>query len=165
MEFEVRPFEGSLKAWFDAVDISFGQRVVEEDLPVVEAYTELERALAAYDGERVVGTAGIFSFDLTVPGGPMPAAGVTMVGVHPAHLRPLPADAHRSLLARRGLVARRVHPRPGALAARRRTSLLPPPRDRWRRRRVRAVPDARRLGRSRAKGIDRRLGGDRPESG
>src|SRR5438128_8119509 len=87
MEIEVRRFAGYLKAWFDAVDISFGQRVVDEDLPVLEAYTELDRALAAYAGGRVVGTAGIFSFDLTIPGGRMPAAGVTMVGVHPTHRR------------------------------------------------------------------------------
>jgi predicted acetyltransferase len=87
MEFEVRPFEGSLKAWFDSVDVSFGQRVVEADLPVMEAYTELDRALAAYAGDRVVGTAGIFTFDLTIPGGLVPAAGVTMVGVHPTHRR------------------------------------------------------------------------------
>ena len=87
VEFEVRPFEGSLKAWFDAVNISFGQRVVEDDLPVVEAYTELDRALAAYAGDRIVGTAGIFTFDVSVPGGQLPAAGVTMVGVHPTHRR------------------------------------------------------------------------------
>jgi len=87
METEIRPYEGSLKAWFDAVDISFGQRVVEEDLPVVEAYTELDRALAAYAGDRIVGTAGIFTFDLSIPGGQLPAAGITMVGVHPTHRR------------------------------------------------------------------------------
>ena len=87
MDIEIRPFEGSLKAWFDAVDISFGLRVVEEDLPVLEAYAELDRAIAAYAGDRVVGTAGIFTFDLSIPGGRMPAAGVTMVGVHPTHRR------------------------------------------------------------------------------
>ena len=87
MEFEVRPYEGSLKAWFDTVNISFGHRVVEEDLPVMEAYTELDRALAAYAGNRIVGTAGIFTFDVTIPGGRVPAAGVTMVGVHPTHRR------------------------------------------------------------------------------
>lgn len=87
MEFEVLPYQGSLKAWFDAVDISFGHRVVEDDLPVMEAYTELDRALAAYADDRIVGTAGIFTFDLTIPGGRVPAAGVTMVGVHPTHRR------------------------------------------------------------------------------
>lgn len=87
VEVEVRPYQGSLKAWFDAVNISFGHRVAEEDLPVVEAYTELDRALAAYAADRIVGTAGIFTFDLTIPGGRLPAAGVTMVGVHPTHRR------------------------------------------------------------------------------
>ncbi len=87
MQIDVRPFSGSLRDWFDAVDVSFGHRVVEEDLAVAETYTELDRALAAYDGGRVVGTAGIFTFDVTVPGGRMPMAGVTMVGVHPTHRR------------------------------------------------------------------------------
>ena len=87
MEVEVRPYEGSLKAWFDAVDISFGHRVVEEDLPVVGAIAELDRALAAYADGEIVGTAGIFSFDVRVPGARLPAAGVTAVGVHPTHRR------------------------------------------------------------------------------
>ncbi len=87
MEIEVRPFRGSLHDWFDAVGVAFGHRVVDEDLPVMEGYAELDRALAAYAGDRVVGTAGIFTFELTVPGGSMPAAGVTMVGVQPTHRR------------------------------------------------------------------------------
>ncbi len=87
MSIDVRPFAGSLHDWFDAVDISFGHRVTPEDLPVMEGYAELDRALAAYDGDRVIGTAGIFTFGLTIPGGSMPAAGVTMVGVHPTHRR------------------------------------------------------------------------------
>ena len=33
------------------------------------------------------GTAGIFSFELTIPGGVLPAAGVTAVGVQPTHRR------------------------------------------------------------------------------
>lgn len=87
MKIEVQPFSGSLRDWWDAVAVSFGNRVVEEDLPVEEGHTELDRALAAYAGSSVVGTAGIFTFDLTIPGGSMPAAGVTMVGVHPTHRR------------------------------------------------------------------------------
>lgn len=87
MQIDVRPFEGTLKDWYDAVAIAFGQRVVDEDLPLVQGYTELDRALAAYDNDRVVGTAGIFTFDLTIPGGSVPVAGVTMVGVHPTHRR------------------------------------------------------------------------------
>jgi predicted acetyltransferase len=87
MQIEVQPFDGSLRDWFDAVGVSFGHRVVEEDLPMMEGYAELDRALGAYAGDRLVGTAGIFTFGLTIPGGSMPAAGVTMVGVHPTHRR------------------------------------------------------------------------------
>jgi predicted acetyltransferase len=86
-EIEVRPYEGSLRDWLDAVNIPFGFRVTPEDLPLFESSMELDRALAAYAGERIVGTANALSFDLTIPGGTLPAAGVTMVGVHPTHRR------------------------------------------------------------------------------
>lgn len=36
---------------------------------------------AAWDDGRIVGGAGAFSFELSVPGGSVPAAGVTVVGV------------------------------------------------------------------------------------
>ncbi|MFF7195929.1 GNAT family N-acetyltransferase [Streptomyces sp. NPDC008079] len=50
--------------------------------------TELERSLAVWDGGEIVGTAGAFSFRVTVPGGAsLPAAGVTMVSVQPTHRR------------------------------------------------------------------------------
>jgi len=42
--------------------------------------------VALTDGE-IVGGAGAFSFELTVPGGTMPCAGVTVVGVYPTHRR------------------------------------------------------------------------------
>ncbi len=49
---------------------------------------EHERSLAAFDGGEIVGTTGIFSFELTVPGGGRErAAGVTMVSVKPTHRR------------------------------------------------------------------------------
>ena len=46
-----------------------------------------ERVHAAFDGEAVVGGAGAFPFQLTVPGGPVACAGVTVVGVLPTHRR------------------------------------------------------------------------------
>jgi predicted acetyltransferase len=45
------------------------------------------RMLAALDGEAIVGGAGAFQFDLTIPGGPVPVSGVTVVGVLPTHRR------------------------------------------------------------------------------
>ena len=46
-----------------------------------------ERMHAAFDGDRIVGGAGAFPFELTVPGGPVPCGGVTVVGVLPTHRR------------------------------------------------------------------------------
>ena len=47
----------------------------------------LERMHAAFDGDRIVGGAGAFPFELTVPGGTVACGGVTVVGVLPTHRR------------------------------------------------------------------------------
>jgi predicted acetyltransferase len=88
MEIDVRPFDGPQpRAFFEAGELAFGEAAREEDVANWERTFEPERAIAAYDGDRIIGTAGILSFDLTVPGGVLPAAGVTIVGVHPTHRR------------------------------------------------------------------------------
>lgn len=87
MEIDVRPFEGEPRAFFEAGELAFGERLRDEDADAYTAIFEPDRAIGAYAGERVVGTAGIFSFDLTIPGGVVPAAGVTFVGVQPTHRR------------------------------------------------------------------------------
>jgi predicted acetyltransferase len=46
-----------------------------------------ERLHVATDDGAIVAGAGAFEFELTVPGGPMPTAGVTVVGVLPTHRR------------------------------------------------------------------------------
>lgn len=75
--------------WYDHLELAFGG--VPETLPERTLYrslTELERSLGVWDGETCVGSAGAFSFRLSVPGGALvPAAGVTMVGVAPTHRR------------------------------------------------------------------------------
>ena len=40
-----------------------------------------------FDGRQVVGTAGIFSYQIAVPGGSLPCAGVTRIGVAATHRR------------------------------------------------------------------------------
>lgn len=47
----------------------------------------LERMHAAREDGRIVGGAGAFDFELTVPGGTVATAGVTIVGVYPTHRR------------------------------------------------------------------------------
>ena len=41
----------------------------------------------ARDDGRIVGGAGVFPFRLSIPGGEVDAAGVTVVGVLPTHRR------------------------------------------------------------------------------
>lgn len=75
--------------WYDHLELAFGG-VPEsaEERELYKALTETERSLGVWDGETCVGSAGAFSFRLSVPGGALvPAAGVTMVGVSPTHRR------------------------------------------------------------------------------
>ncbi|HUH04551.1 MAG TPA: GNAT family N-acetyltransferase [Kofleriaceae bacterium] len=48
---------------------------------------QLPRTYAAFDGDEMVGTAASFDFELTVPGGTVPMAGLTMVSVRTSHRR------------------------------------------------------------------------------
>ena len=48
---------------------------------------DLDRTLCALDGTAIVGTAADVPFQLTIPGGEIGAAGVTLVGVLPTHRR------------------------------------------------------------------------------
>jgi predicted acetyltransferase len=47
----------------------------------------LERMHAAWSNGAVVGGAAAFTFNVTVPGGDLPTAGVSVVGVYPTHRR------------------------------------------------------------------------------
>jgi predicted acetyltransferase len=77
-----------MPAFYRAVAVSFGNIPSAEELGEWGHGLEPERTLAAFDGDAIVGTAGAFSFELTVPGGALvPTAGVTVVGVHPTHRR------------------------------------------------------------------------------
>ena len=87
MEIDIRPYEGDPRAFLEAGELPFGDRAHDADVPHFAARFEADRSLAAYDGDRIVGTAGAFSFQLVVPGATLPAAGVTIVGVHPTHRR------------------------------------------------------------------------------
>lgn len=59
-----------------------------EELALFNALTEVDRSLGVWEGDDCVGTAGAFSFRMTVPGGAeVAAAGVTMVSVAATHRR------------------------------------------------------------------------------
>jgi predicted acetyltransferase len=66
----------------------FGRTAPTDDqFERIERVLPAERVHAAWDVGRVVGSAGAFAFELTVPGGRVAAAGVTIVGVLPTHRR------------------------------------------------------------------------------
>ncbi|GHG93133.1 GNAT family N-acetyltransferase [Streptomyces lanatus] len=75
--------------WYDTLIRAFGGvPETAEERELWDTLTELDRSLGAWDGDTCVGTAGVFSFRLTVPGGAaVPAAGVTMVSVAATHRR------------------------------------------------------------------------------
>ncbi|MFJ8631425.1 GNAT family N-acetyltransferase [Streptomyces sp. NPDC093568] len=75
--------------WYDTLIRAFGG-VPEsaQEREVWNAITEADRSIGVWDGDACVGTAGTFSFRVTVPGGAaVPAAGVTMVSVAATHRR------------------------------------------------------------------------------
>jgi predicted acetyltransferase len=90
MAIEIRPpAEDELRAAMEAAQGAFGAGLhVEDDDFARESKTlPLARSLGAFDGGRPVGFAGAYEFDLTIPGGQLPCAGVTWVGVLPSHRR------------------------------------------------------------------------------
>src|SRR5260370_6622642 len=70
----------------------FGWVPTAEQVESIRSYLPLDRMHAAFEDGRIVGGAGVYPFELTVPGGPLRCAGVTIVGVQPTHRRrgPLP---------------------------------------------------------------------------
>ncbi|MFF3907087.1 GNAT family N-acetyltransferase [Streptomyces sp. NPDC001848] len=76
-------------AWYDNLVRAFGGAdQAPEERALDRELTEFNRSLGVWDGTTCVGTAGAFSFRLTVPGGAsVPAAGITMVSVVATHRR------------------------------------------------------------------------------
>ena len=89
MSFDVRPCssEEEFGRAFFAIGQYFGAEPTEEQVQRWLRLIRLERMHAAWDGDAIVGGAGAFEFDLSVPGGSVPTAGVTVVGVYPTHRR------------------------------------------------------------------------------
>src|SRR5687767_13302970 len=83
VEIEARPFAGDHRAFMESVALGFSEHLTGEHPPKLESVLKSARAIGAYDGERLVGNAAANTFELTLPGGVLPAAGVTTVGVHP----------------------------------------------------------------------------------
>ena len=78
---------GEFRAAVGVIGHYFGWVPSEEDGERFSKLLPLERVHAVLDGREIVAGAGAFPFELTVPGGPLRCAGVTVVGVLPSHRR------------------------------------------------------------------------------
>src|SRR3954451_15035073 len=87
--FEVRPCadQGEYARAVGAIGQYFNPPPSEEFFERWAQTLPHERMHAAFEEGEIVGGAGAFSFDLSVPGGSLPCAGVTVVGVSPTHRR------------------------------------------------------------------------------
>jgi predicted acetyltransferase len=87
--YPIRPVTVDEFAAFYAV----GQQAFNSHWPAEQARElelatfEPDRSLAAFDGDRIVGTAGAFTFQMAVPGRITGVAGVSWVSVLPSHRR------------------------------------------------------------------------------
>ena len=86
IEVSFGPADG-VRVALDTVDQAFGDLPGEEDLARERKLMPNDRILTAFDGDYSVGAAASYPFNLTIPGGQLPAAGVTWVGVLPTHRR------------------------------------------------------------------------------
>lgn len=89
MELDIRPITPEeFPAFIRTNEAAFGHVSSEEEIERWRSLFEIDRTLAVFDEGRIVGTAGAFSFELTLPGQRLlPVAGVTAVGVLPTHRR------------------------------------------------------------------------------
>ncbi len=88
--YPIRPVSSEEFDAFHTVDTHafHGSPLTAGERQLVVSHLEFDRSLAAFDGATPVGTAGAYSFQLTVPGSvSVPAAGVTWVSVLPSHRR------------------------------------------------------------------------------
>ena len=70
-----------------AIGQYFGMEPTEERMERFSKNLPIERMHAASENGTIIGGAGAFPFELTVPGGVVPTAGVTVVGTFPTHRR------------------------------------------------------------------------------
>lgn len=82
-----QPDPDSLRAWARSIDAAFGEELSDAEFEHERELLELDRLIGAYDGESPVGTGGALTLRMTVPGGAVGAAGITIIGVSPSHRR------------------------------------------------------------------------------
>jgi len=81
------PGEGEVLDFLSPLALAFSEPLSDEELANEVRHLEADRVVGAFDGDQQVGTAGAYTFRMTVPGGEVGAAGITIVGVIPTHTR------------------------------------------------------------------------------
>jgi len=66
---------------------AFAESLSKEEIEAERPLIDFDRFVGAFDGEKQVGTAGAYTFRLTVPGGEVGASGITGVAVRPDYRR------------------------------------------------------------------------------
>jgi predicted acetyltransferase len=93
MDWGIRPVEGEDEKEFDGWATTLAtalsrDRFSEENISSIDRPTyQWERSLGAFDNGLVVGTAHSYRYELIVPGGKLPFAGIGWVSVRPTHRR------------------------------------------------------------------------------
>jgi predicted acetyltransferase len=89
MDIDIRPITPEQNREFeDVLTAAFGESISDEERADHELWFEYDRSIAAFDGDRIVGTGGAYSMELTLPGlTTMPVGGLTAIGVLPTHRR------------------------------------------------------------------------------
>lgn len=91
MSFEIRPIADTDEDWgrfWDVLGVAFGETSSEDEAREWRGTFEFDRSLAAFEGERIVGTGGAYSMELTLPGlTSVPVGGLTSIAVLPTHRR------------------------------------------------------------------------------
>ncbi|MBO2445745.1 GNAT family N-acetyltransferase [Actinomadura barringtoniae] len=86
--YTVRPIgEAEYPAFWDVLMESFGVTRPIENREANRPLIDFDRTLAAFDDRLLIGTAIAHAFEMSVPGGVLPVAGITKVGVLPSHRR------------------------------------------------------------------------------
>jgi predicted acetyltransferase len=85
---DIRPLTAAeLEPFLRTTEGAFHEDVHDEDLEMFAELFEPERSLAAFEGDAMVATTGIYTRELTIPGAVLRIPGVTLVGVLPTHRR------------------------------------------------------------------------------
>jgi predicted acetyltransferase len=105
------PSADELRAAMETTVTAFGDSMQPADWERELGSIKPERSVAAYDNGQPVGFSTAYEFELTIPGGSLPTAGVTWVGVMPTHRR---RGALREMMVR---TLRDAHERGEPLAA------------------------------------------------